>query len=134
MRALVMLNAQLRAEPAPPILNQEYLAGLNRYLGAAHACELLADGMIDLTGRLDRLAELAGRGDNGPIAALAHEIVGAAGHLGLGLLSHLAAQVSLAARGGGDPTEWIEAMVEARAASIGALRDYCATFADKIVA
>ena len=120
-----MLRRQLWAEPEPPILNHEYLAGLQRYLGNAHACELLADGMIDLMGRLDRLADIAARGDSGEIAALSHEIVGAAGHLGLGLMSHLAAHVSQAARGG-DPAEWIEALLEVRSASIGELREYCA--------
>jgi HPt (histidine-containing phosphotransfer) domain-containing protein len=128
-----MLERQRRAEPEPSILNYEYLAGLQKYLGAAHASELLADGMIDLVGRLDRLAEVAGRGDRGAVAALSHEIVGAAGHLGLGRMSHLAAQVSMAARGG-DPAAWIEALLESRAASIGSLREYCATRLDAAVA
>jgi hypothetical protein len=121
-----MLNRQRRAEQLPPVLNYEYLAGLEKYIGATQARELLADGAIDLVGRLDRLADVAGRGETAAVAALAHEIVGAAGHLGLGLLSHLAAEVSLAARGG-DPTEWVEILLEARASSIGRLRDYCAT-------
>ncbi len=120
-----MLDRQLKTESAPAVLNYEYLTGLEKYLGQAHSRELLADGMIDLMGRLDRLAEVAGRRNDREIAALSHEIVGAAGHLGLGLMSHFAAQVSLAARGG-DPTEWIEALLETRAASIGRLREYCA--------
>ena len=62
---------------------------------------------------------IAGRGDNAEIAALSHEIVGAAGHLGLGLMSHFAAHASQAARGG-DPAEWVEALLEgAGSASIG---------------
>lgn len=121
-----MLQSQLRAENTPPILNYEYLAGLERYLGQAHARELLSDGMIDLIGRLDRLGEVAGSGDSGVVAALSHEIVGAAGHLGLGLLSHLAAQISYAARSG-DATDWIELLLESRSASIGQLREYCDT-------
>jgi hypothetical protein len=128
-----MLDRQLRAEREPAILNHEYLAGLQKYLGAAHASELLADGMIDLVGRLDRLAEVAARGDRGAVAALSHEIVGAAGHLGLGLMSHLAAQASMAARSG-DPTSWIEALLEVRATSIGKLREYCAARFDDAVA
>jgi HPt (histidine-containing phosphotransfer) domain-containing protein len=128
-----MLNIKARTEPRPSILNYEYLSGLQRYLGAAHSRELLSDGMIDLVGRLDRLAEIAGRDDRGEMAALSHEIVGAAGHLGLGLLSHLAAQVSQTARSG-DPTEWIEALLDARAASIGALREYCASRLGEAVA
>ena len=120
-----MLETLLRMHPAPSVLNHEYLAGLNSHLGTAHACELLADGMIDLMDRLDRLAEVAKHGDEGEIAALSHQIVGAAGHLGLGLMSQLAAQVSQAARAG-DPTAWIEALLEVRNASIGELRKYCA--------
>lgn len=120
-----MLDRQLKTEPVPAVLNHEYLAGLEKYLGQAHSRELLADGMIDLMGRLDRLAEAAGHRNDREIAALAHEIVGAAGHLGLGLMSHLAAQVSMAARGG-DPTEWIAGLLEVRAVSIGRLREYCA--------
>jgi HPt (histidine-containing phosphotransfer) domain-containing protein len=128
-----MFKRQLQTGHIPAILNHEYLAGLQRYLGTAPARELLADGTIDLIGRLDRLAEIGGRGDNAEIAALAHEIVGAAGHLGLGLLSYLAAQVSQTARGG-DPAEWIEALLEVRAASIGELRAYCASCSDEAVA
>lgn len=120
-----MLESKVRVAPTLSLLNYDYLAGLNRYLGKAHARELLADGMIDLVGRLDRLAEVAGRDDRAELAALSHEIVGAAGHLGLALLSHLAAQVSMAARGG-DPMPWVGALLEARAASIGELRGYCA--------
>ncbi len=121
-----MLDWQLRTEPTPSILNHEYLAGLRRHLGTGHTCELLADGMIDLVGRLDRLSEIARHGDNAEIAALSHEIVGAAGHLGLGLLSHYAARASHAARSG-DPSEWVEALLEVQAASIGKLRAYCAS-------
>ena len=124
-RGCWILEGLLRTQPALSVLNHGYLAGLNSHLGTAHACELLADGMIDLMGRLERLAEVAGHGDKGEIAALSHQIVGAAGHLGLSLMSQLAAQVSQAARGG-DPTRWIEALLEVRHASIGELREYCA--------
>ena len=128
-----MLDEGLQTEPVPAILNHEYLAGLRSHLGAAFTCELLADGVIDLAGRLDRLAEIAGRGDNAEIAALSHEIVGAAGHLGLGLMSHLAANASMAARGG-DPAQWVEALLEVRTASIGKLRAYCASCRDETAA
>jgi HPt (histidine-containing phosphotransfer) domain-containing protein len=122
-----MLEGQLRAEPAPPILDCDYLDGLRRYLGTPQACELLADGMLELVGRLDRLSELADAGESGEVAALAHEIVGAAGHLGLSLIAHYAALASQAARRG-DASAWVRAVQEVRSDSIGRLRDYCAAF------
>lgn len=125
-----MLEWQSRREPAPPILNYEYLNGLRRHLGTPHTRELLADGMIELMGRLDRLGEVVSAGDNGEVAALAHEIVGASGHLGLSLISHYAAQASATARRG-DPTEWVRAVLEVRTVSIGRLRDYCAACEDE---
>lgn len=128
-----MLDRQLRAEPVPSILNHDYLAGLRRHLGAAHTYELLADGMLDLAGRLDRLAEMARRGDNAGIAALTHEIVGAAGHLGLHRMSQFAAHASHAAHGG-DPAEWVEALLETKTDSIGMLREYCASCVDESAA
>ena len=125
-----MLDRQFRADTMPPILNHDYLAGLRRHLGTAHACELLADGMIDVVGRLDRLAQMRERGDNAEIAALAHEIVGAAGHLGLHRMSQFSAHVSQAARGG-DPAVWLDALLDVRAVSIGMLRAYCAACLDE---
>jgi HPt (histidine-containing phosphotransfer) domain-containing protein len=122
-----MLEGQLRNEPATPILDCDYLERLRRHLGTPQTCELLSDGMLELVGRLDRLAELADLGETGEVAALAHEIVGAAGHLGLSLISHYAAHASQAARRG-DATVWIEAMLEVRSSSIGSLRNYCAAF------
>ncbi len=122
-----MLEWQLRTEPPPPILDCDYLERLRRHLGTPQTCELLADGMLELVGRLDRLAELAEMGETGEVAALAHEIVGAAGHLGLSLISQYAARASEAARRG-DPSEWVQAMIDVRSVSIGSLRDYCAAF------
>ena len=119
-----MLDRQLRTEPAPPILNHDYLSGLRRHLGTAHTCELLADGMLDLVGRLDRLAEMARRGDDAALARLTHEIAGAAGNLGLHRISQFAVQASHAARQG-EPAGWVEAVLDARIASIGMLRAYC---------
>jgi hypothetical protein len=121
-----MQTEPMQTEPTPALLDEDYLSGLARHLGTAHACELLADGMIDMIGRLERLAEVARGGDSGAIAALSHEIAGASGHLGLALVSHYAARASHASRCGGDPLPWIEALMGIRSASIGALRDYCA--------
>jgi HPt (histidine-containing phosphotransfer) domain-containing protein len=128
-----MLDRQLRAEPVPSILNHDYLAGLRRHLGTAHTGELLADGMLDLAGRLDRLAEMARERDNAAIARLTHEIVGLAGYLGLHRMSQFAARASLAARQG-DPAGPIEALLGTRSASIGMLRAYCESCLDESAA
>lgn len=128
-----MLDRQLRAESVPPILNHDYLAGLRRHLGTQHTCELLADGMLDLVGRLDRLGDLARRGDNAGIAALSHEIVGAAGQLGLLRISQFASHASHAARAG-EPAGWVDALLEVQAESIGMLREYCASSLDESAA
>ena len=128
-----MLDRQLRTEQVPSVLNHDYLAGRRRHLGTAHACELLADGTLDLVGRLDRLADLARHGDNAGIARLTHEIVGAAGHLGLLRMSQFAAQASYAARQG-DAAGWVEAMLDTQADSIGMLRAYCESCLDESAA
>jgi HPt (histidine-containing phosphotransfer) domain-containing protein len=62
--------------------------------------ELLADGLIELTDRLARLAELEAAGDLDAIARLGHDLVGMAGHLGLARLSAVAAEMNRAARAG----------------------------------
>jgi HPt (histidine-containing phosphotransfer) domain-containing protein len=62
--------------------------------------ELLADGLIELTDRLARLAELAAAGDLESIARLGHDLVGMTGHLGLTRLSAAAAEMNRAARKG----------------------------------
>ncbi len=128
-----MLNRQLRAEPAASVLNHDYLAGLRRHLGTAHTCELLADGMLELAGRLDRLADMARQDDNAAIARLTHEIVGLAGYLGLHRMSQLAAQASHAARQG-EPAVWVDALLDAQTASIGMLRAYCDSCLDESAA
>jgi HPt (histidine-containing phosphotransfer) domain-containing protein len=128
-----MLDRQLRAEPVPPVLNHDYLAGLRRHLGTAHTGELLADGVLDLAGRLDRLAEMARQRDNPAIARLTHEIVGLAGYLGLQRMSQFAAQASHAARQG-DPAVWVDALLDSQSASIGMLRAYCDACLDESAA
>jgi HPt (histidine-containing phosphotransfer) domain-containing protein len=106
-----------RPEPDRPLLDVDYLARLERHVGATVLTELLADGLIELTDRLARLGELAEAGDLDGIARLGHDLVGMAGHLGLTRLSATAAEMSRAARGrnGSDP-----APVIAEAGRIGA--------------
>jgi HPt (histidine-containing phosphotransfer) domain-containing protein len=87
-------------EPELPILDAGYLARLGGHIGTAVLAELLADGLIELTDRVARLAELDAAGDLDAIAQLGHDLVGMAGHLGLTRLSAMAAEMNRAARAG----------------------------------
>lgn len=87
-------------EPERPILDTGYLARLAGHVGKVVLGELMADGMIELTDRLARLAELAAKGDLDGVARLGHDLVGMAGHLGLSRLSAAAAEMNRAARDG----------------------------------
>lgn len=78
--------------PPPPVLDEDYLARLGQHIGLAQVRELLADGLIELTDRLDRLREHAARGEVREIDAICHDIAGSAGHLGLSELSHAAVE------------------------------------------
>jgi HPt (histidine-containing phosphotransfer) domain-containing protein len=84
-------------EPDRPVLDSEYLVRLDSHLGTSVMVELLADGMIELTDHLTRLAERAADDHDG-IARLGHDLVGMAGHLGLNQLSAAAAEMNRAAR------------------------------------
>jgi HPt (histidine-containing phosphotransfer) domain-containing protein len=88
------------SEPELPILDAGYLARLGGHVGMTVLAELLADGLIELTDRVARLAELEAAGDLDAIARLGHDLVGMAGHLGLTRLSAVAAEMNRAARAG----------------------------------
>jgi HPt (histidine-containing phosphotransfer) domain-containing protein len=91
-------------EPEQPILDAGYLARLGGHVGATVLAELMADGLIELTDRLNRLGELAAAGDLDGIARLGHDLVGMAGHLGLAHLSALSAVMNRTAREGNNAT------------------------------
>ncbi len=84
--------------PGPPELDEDFLARLAGHVGQSVLAELAADGLIELTDRLNRLAELQVAGDSDAIARLGHDLVGMAGHLGLSRLSAAAAALNRAAR------------------------------------
>lgn len=116
-------------EPEVPILDMGYLERLSGHLGAEVASELLADGMLELADRLDRVADLADKSDVDSLLRLTHDIAGASGHLGLSALSRHAATAnrdlrtvvpSAAAR-------IVRPMLDVRSASIEALGQYCRT-------
>ena len=87
-------------EPERPMLDTGYLERLAGHVGTTVLAELMADGLIELTDRLARLAELEAAGDLDGIARLGHDLVGMTGHLGLTRLSASAAAMNSAAREG----------------------------------
>jgi len=87
-------------KPEKLTLDTAYLARLGWHLGISVLAELMADGLIELTDRLDRLDDLAAAGDLDGMARLGHDLVGMAGHLGLTRLSVAAAEMNRAARDG----------------------------------
>lgn len=105
------------------ILDRDHLASLEAHLGRAETRELLADGMLELEDRLERLAEEA---DGAAFAALAHDIAGLAGQLGMALLARDAGLASRAAGAGRDPGPAIAEIDRVREDSFDALRTWCA--------
>ncbi|MEM6487939.1 MAG: Hpt domain-containing protein [Pseudomonadota bacterium] len=81
-----------------PIVDDQYLERLGRHLGEDALGEILADGGLELADRRARLAELIGTEDLPAIAAIAHDLVAVAGHLGLAALSKDAAALERGAR------------------------------------
>lgn len=77
----------LKKAAEPPLLDTGYLDRLEMHLGEAALTELIADGMLELSDRLDRVAVGAAGGDGDAVAHLCHDIASVAGHLGLSRLS-----------------------------------------------
>lgn len=111
-----------------PILDDDYLQRLANHIGETETRELMADGMLELSDRLDRLETLGAEGRLEAVASLTHEIAGAAGHQGLAAMSHAAAEASRIARGDDPPParKLAETVLRHRRASIEALSAYCA--------
>ena len=84
------------AVDVPPVLDTAYLQRLQNHLGEDVTRELMADGILELSDRLDRLDALASAGQIGELRKLTHDITGAAGHLGLSALSFHAAEANRA--------------------------------------
>lgn len=111
----------------PPILDEAYLERLAIHIGVDEARELLADGMLELSDRLDRLTALAAARDTEGLLLLTHDIAGAAGHLGLSAMSREAAAANRALREGtgGDTSQAIASLVNCRGPSVDALGRFC---------
>ena len=114
-------------EPEPPLLDEEFLARLGKHIGMVELRELMADGLLELSDKLDALAAHATRGEIEEVSALCHEIAGAAGHLGLSRISTAAVEGVRRCRGGTtEPATDIIADIQAvRAASLEAASEFC---------
>lgn len=110
-----------------PILDLDYLDRLSGHLGSEIASELLADGMLELADRLDRIADLADQHDVDGLLRLTHDITGASGHLGLTALSRHAAIANrdLRSAAPGRAPKIVRPMLDVRSVSIEALGSYC---------
>lgn len=80
------------------ILDEAFLGRLERHVGPAVLRELLADGLIELTDRLERLAQAVDDGHREEVFRIGHDIAGLAGHIGLSALSAHAVAMNRAAR------------------------------------
>lgn len=120
----MVLWFQKPEKPDPPDLDHAYLARLAGHIGAPETRELLSDGMLELSDRLDRLAELAATGRGAALADLAHDIAGAAGHLGLSRLSLAAVEAYRGCQGDAPLEEVIAPLQSCRDAAMLALAGY----------
>ena len=111
----------------PAILDQAYLDRLSKHIGRRETRELMADGMIDLSDRLDMLAVLGQSGTAQEVGHLAHDIAGAAGHQGLTAMSRAAVEVTRLSheRSDMDPATLAEMILSLRQVSLDALSAYC---------
>ncbi len=118
-----------RTAPEPPVLDFAYLERLESHIERAVVRELMADGMIDLIDKLDRLKSHATDGNLDDVAAIAHDIAGVSGHLGLTALSHAAVALNRSARAGDEQTTTALAapLIEQSGPALEALRRYLNT-------
>ena len=82
----------------PVVLDEAYLERLARHLGEENLRELLADGMVELCDRIDRIEDSLNSGDADALARLCHDLAGMSGHLGLSELSRNAVSCERALR------------------------------------
>ena len=119
--------ANKREVDVPPMLDTAYLQRLQKHLGEDVTRELMADGIIELSDRLDRLGALVGEGQVGELRKLTHDITGAAGHLGLSALSFFAAEANRTLReaGADERAGAMEKVLACKARSLDALARFC---------
>lgn len=107
-------------------LDLQFLDQLVTHLGTDVVAELMADGIIELVDRLDRMAEMSVDEHRAVLAAMAHDVGGQAGNMGLVGLSRLAlrAEQVLKDPGLGDGAEAVVAVLDRRDTALDALRSY----------
>ena len=81
-----------------PEVDNAYLDRLVEVLGDEKLSEVLSDGLLELADRLDQLRRLARADRRDELAAVAHDMVGTAGQMGLTRLSLAAADLERTAR------------------------------------
>lgn len=87
-----------KAKTEPAMLDEAFLERLEEHIGAEALRELLADGLIEIIDRLERLAEEVRAERRGPALRIGHDIAGLAGHIGLSALSRAAVEMNRTAR------------------------------------
>ena len=119
------------AEPAPADLDRDYLARLAEQVGDEALAELLADGLVEVTDRLERLAEAAEAGDGEALRRIAHDLTSVAGHMGLARLSLAAAACQKTLRGDPEvePARAAHPVLEAGPGACAGLRGWLAASA-----
>ncbi len=122
-----MFEWLIRTEtPAPDTLDEGYLARLQRHVGADAMGELIDDGMLELADKLDHLAEQEGTDDIKHVAAVCHDIAGAAGNLGLTALTRVAVEANRQALGDTSPApdDLVQLVVACRVPAMEALTQF----------
>ena len=110
-------------DDGPVVLDEAYLARLAGHLGDECLRELLADGLLELSDRIDLVEELASSQQTADLARLCHDLAGMAGHLGLSELAKHAAEGERALRApGGSVREVSGQLVASAAPAIAAIR------------
>lgn len=98
-----------QAGSAPPVLDTDHLDRLEGHLGPDALSELLADGLIELSDRLNRLGQLQKTAELDSMGRLGHDLAGMAGNLGLTRLAATAREMNRVARAGDKPAALAEA-------------------------
>ena len=118
-----MAERRVDRAASAPVLDPGYVGRLEEQVGADVVAELFADGLVELSDRLDRLADAARDRERDSALALAHDLTSVAGHLGLARLSLTAADCQRVLRrpDPGDLLGAVEPLLAEGAAAIEAL-------------